>query len=146
MDEPKLLGQQLHYASHLFRKQADARLAKYDVTPTQARVITFIVRSGGQVTQQSLGTDLRVKPSTVNGIVDRMIERGLVTRGMDESDARRRHILLTQAGRRQAEQFRQEFLSLERLCETCFTQEELAQFQSFLSRMIHQLEEDCTKC
>lgn len=146
MDEPKLLGQQLHYASHLFRDRADVRLAKYDVTPVQAHVILFIARNGGNVTQQALGAYLRVKPSTVNGIVDRMIEGGFVTRSTDESDARRRHILLTQAGRVQMELFRQDLQQVESLCESCFTLEELQQFLAFLDRMIHKLEEDRAKC
>jgi DNA-binding MarR family transcriptional regulator len=146
MDETKFLGQSVVCAAHLFRERADARMTKYDVTPLQAHVIMYLAHCDGQSTQQALGRHLRVKPSTVNGIVDRMVERGLVARSADESDARRRRIALTRTGQTHLDQFYRELREMERLFEAGFTPEELAQFHSLLSRMIHNLEEDRKKC
>lgn len=146
MDESRTLGQMINCAAHLFRERADARLAKYDVTPAQAYVILYLSRQGGQVTQQSLGAHLRIKPSTVNGIVDRMVERGLIKRSLDEFDARRRHLLLTDEGGIQLQCFRQELLEAENVLESCFTPKELVEFQTFLGRVIQKLEEERNKC
>lgn len=146
MEEIKSLGQSVACASHLFRERADARMAKYDVTPLQAHVIVYLARRGGKSTQQALGEHLRVKPSTVNGIVDRMVERELITRSADESDARRRLVALTETGQTQLEQFHREMRETDRLLEAIFTPEELAQFYSLLNRMIRHLEEDRKKC
>lgn len=146
MDETRSLGQSIICAAHLFRERAEARMAKYEVTPLQAHVIMFLVHHGCQSTQQGLGRHLRVKPSTVNGIVDRMVERGLVARSTDESDARRRRIVLTQAGQTQLDQFHRELHEMERLFESGFSPEELTQFHSLLSRVIENLEEDRKKC
>lgn len=146
MEENRSLGQSIVCAAHLFRERADTRMAKYDVTPLQAHVIMYLAHCGGQSTQQALGGHLRVKPSTVNGIVDRMVERGLVVRSADESDARRRRVALTQAGQTQLDQFRREMWEAERLFESGFTPEELTQFHSLLNRVIHNLEEDRKRC
>lgn len=146
MDEIRSLGHSVACAAHLFRERADARMTKYDVTPLQAHVIVYLARQGGRSTQQALGEHLRVKPSTVNGIVDRMVERELVERSADESDARRRLIELTKTGGAQLEQFHREMRETDRLLEAIFTPEELAQFHSLLNRMIHHLEEDRKKC
>lgn len=146
MDETRSLGQSIVCAAHLFRERTDARMAKYDVTPLQAHVIMYLAHRDGQSTQQALGKHLRVKPSTVNGIVDRMVERGLVARSTDESDARRRRIVLTQAGQTHLDLFYRELRDAERLFESGFTPEELAQFHSLLGRVIQNLEEDRKKC
>lgn len=146
MEDMKSLGRSIGCASHLFRERADARMAKYDVTPLQAHVMVYLAHQGGKSTQQALGEHLRVKPSTVNGIVDRMVERELATRSADEADARRRLVALTKEGRSRLEELHQEMRETERLLESAFTAEELSQFQALLNRMIQNLEEDRKKC
>jgi DNA-binding MarR family transcriptional regulator len=54
-----------------------------------------------------------VKPSTVNGVLDRMEEKGLVRRSVSGSDARRRLITLTDKGAEQQALFQQSFLDVE---------------------------------
>ena len=146
MEDLKSLGRSVACAAHLFRERADARMTKYDVTPLQAHVIFYLARQGGTSTQRALGEHLRVKPSTVNGIVDRMAERGLVERSADASDARRRLLTLTDSGQAQMHRLHREMRETERLVESAFTAEELLQFHSLLNRMIQNLEEDRKKC
>ncbi len=146
MEEVRSLGQALGCAAHLFRERADARMASCGVTPLQAHVILHLNFCGGSLSQMELGRHLRVKPSTVNGIVDRMVERGLVERSADASDARRRRVALTQGGLMQLERCRQELLDTERLMEKSLSPGELAQLHSLLGRVIQILEEDREKC
>ena len=146
MEETRSLGQSIACAAHLFRERADARMSKYDVTPLQAHVIIHLSRCGGQSTQRALGDHFHVRPSTVNGIVDRMVERGLVARSADDSDARRRCISLTKDGQAQKDQLWQELRETERQFVADFTPEELAQLHSLLNRVIQNLEEDRKKC
>ncbi|WP_295857893.1 MarR family winged helix-turn-helix transcriptional regulator [uncultured Oscillibacter sp.] len=146
MEEVRSLGQTLGCAAHLFRERADTRMASCGVTPLQAHVILFLNCCGGSLSQLELGRHLRVKPSTVNGIVDRMVERGLVERSADASDARRRRVALTQGGMMQLERCRQELLDTERLVEKSLSPGELAQLHSLLGRVIQILEEDREKC
>lgn len=146
MEEVRSLGQTLGCAAHLFRERADTRMASCGVTPLQAHVILLLNCCGGSLSQLELGRRLRVKPSTVNGIVDRMVERGLVERSADASDARRRRVALTQGGMMQLERCRQELLDTERLVEKSLSPGELAQLHGLLGRVIQILEEDREKC
>lgn len=146
MEKVRSLGQALGCAAHLFRERADARMAGCGVTTLQAHVILYLSCCGGSLSQLELGRHLRVKPSTVNGIVDRMVERGLVERSADASDARRRRVALTQGGLMQLERCRQELLETERLMEKNLSPDELAQLHGLLSRVIQILEEDREQC
>ena len=146
MEKVRSLGQALGCAAHLFRERADARMAGCGVTTLQAHVILYLSCCGGSLSQLELGRHLRVKPSTVNGIVDRMVERGLVERSADASDARRRRVALTQGGLMQLERCRQELLETERLMEKNLSPDELAQLHGLLSRVIQILEEDRKQC
>ena len=146
MEKVRSLGQALGCAAHLFRERADARMAGCGVTTLQAHVILYLSCCGGSLSQLELGRHLRVKPSTVNGIVDRMVERGLVERSADASDARRRRVALTQGGMMQLERCRQELLETERLMEKNLSPDELAQLHGLLGRVIQILEEDREQC
>lgn len=146
MEKDRSLGQALGCAAHLFRERADARMAGCGVTTLQAHVILYLSCCGGSLSQLELGRHLRVKPSTVNGIVDRMVERGLVERSADASDARRRRVALTQGGLMQLERCRQELLETERLMEKNLSPDELAQLHGLLGRVIQILEEDREQC
>ena len=135
-----LLGQ----SGHLARERMDARLACYDVTPAQTRALMYLNRQGGTVSQCELIEHLRVKPSTANGILDRLEEKKLITRCVSGSDARRRTITLTEKGLERQTQFQQVFQEVEHVMLRGFTPEESHQFYVLLGRVIHNLEEDRT--
>lgn len=63
--------------------------------------------------QKQLQQHLAVKPSTVNGIVDRLVEKGMLTRSPGEKDGRCRILRLTEAG----QQFYDDFESITRQIE-----------------------------
>ena len=144
--KPELIGPLLGYCNHRAYLSMDKKLRRYGVTPIQCRTLTYLHRQPGPVTQKQLQQHLAVKPSTVNGIVDRMVERGLVERSADASDARRRRVALTQGGMMQLERCRRELLDTERLMEKNFSPGELAQLHGLLGRVIQILEEDREKC
>ena len=84
----------------------------------------------------------KVKPSTVNGILDRMEEKGLVERSVSGTDARRRVVALTPAGLEREAEAKQSFLEAEALIARGLTEEETNTLRSLLERVIHNLEED----
>lgn len=144
MHERKMFGPLLRYISHLARERMEARLAQYDVTPVQTHVLLYLHRIGGSAPQGELAEYLKVKPSTANGILDRMVEKGLVTRTADDSDARRRLIALTELGRGKQAQFQQTSVETEEMLTRGLSQEEKDQFCALLGRVIQNLEEDRT--
>ena len=142
MEYPKALGPMLGCCAHLARERMDARMSRFGMTPAQTHVLLHLHQSGGQLPQRELLDSLKVKPSTVNGILDRMEEKGLVERTVSGTDARQRLVALTLAGRKREEQVKQAFLEAEALIVRGLTKEEADTLRSLLERVIQNLEED----
>ena len=144
MCDSHLLGALLGRCAHLSRERLDARLTQYDVTPAQIRVLLYIHHHGGQVPQCEVIKHLKVKPSTANGILYRMEEKGFVTRSVSDSDARYRLIRLTEKGERQQTEFRRLLMEVESLMTQGWTPEERELFVRLLDKIVENLEEDRT--
>ena len=144
MEYPKALGPMLGCCAHMARERMDARMSRFGMTPAQTHVLLHLHQSGGQLPQRELLDSLKVKPSTVNGILDRMEEKGLVERTVSGTDARQRLVALTLAGRKREEQVKQAFLEAEALIGRGLTKEETDTLRSLLERVIQNLEEDRT--
>ena len=136
------LGPMLGRCAHLARERMDARMSRFGMTPAQTHVLRFLRLNGGQMPQRELLENLKVKPSTVNGILDRMEEKGLVERSVSGTDARRRVVALTPAGLEREAEAKQSFLEAEALIAKGMTKEETDTLHSLLERVIHNLEED----
>lgn len=136
------LGPMLGHCAHLARERMDARMSRFGMTPAQTHVLRNLRLNGGQMPQRELLENLRVKPSTVNGILDRMEEKGLVERSVSGTDARQRVVALTPAGIEREAEAEQSFLEAEALIARGLTEEETNTLRSLLERVIHNLEED----
>ena len=142
MEYPKALGPMLGCCAHMARERMDARMSRFGMTPAQTHVLLHLHQSGGQLPQRELLDSLKVKPSTVNGILDRMEEKGLVERTVSGTDARQRVVALTPAGLEREAEVKQSFLEAEALIARGMTEEETDTLRSLLERVIHNLEED----
>lgn len=140
-EEPRL-GPTLGWAAQLAKARMDARVSRYDVTPAQTHVLLYLQRHGGQAPQCELTGYLRVKPSSMNGVLDRMEEKGLVRRSISGRDARRRLITVTEKGARQQALFQQSFLDVEKAMVRGFTPPEREALLALLERVIQNLKED----
>ena len=136
------LGPMLGHCAHLTRERMDARMSRFGMTPAQTHVLRYLRQNGGQMPQRELLENLKVKPSTVNGILDRMEEKGLVERSVSGTDARQRVVVLTPAGIEREAEVKQSFLEAEALIARGMTEEETDTLRSLLERVIHNLEED----
>ena len=142
MHENKPLGPLLGYCAHLARERMDARLTPYDVTPAQIHVLHYLYHCGNEAPQCEVTAHLKVKPSTANGILDRMEEKNLLRRSISESDGRKRLITLTEKGAGLQEVLRQKFEETEQLMTQGFSEVETAQLHELLRRVMVNLEED----
>ena len=120
----------------------DARLTPYDVTPAQIHVLHYLYHCGNEAPQCEVTAHLKVKPSTANGILDRMEEKNLLRRSISESDGRKRLITLTEKGAGLQEVLRQKFEETEQLMTQGFSEAETAQLHELLRRVMVNLEED----
>lgn len=140
------LGPLLGHVAHLTRERMDARLARYDVTPTQTHVLLYLAAKRVDVPQRDVVEHLRVKPPTANGILDRLEEKRLISRRADPKDQRQKRVELTEKGRELQEQLQLAFDEGERTIFRCLTEEENGTLRALLSRIIENLEEDRTQC
>lgn len=138
----KGLGPLLGHVSQLSRACMDSRVSRYGVTPVQANVLLYLNCKGGQAPQNELTGLRRVKPSTMNGVLDRLEEKGFVRRSVSGSDARCRLVTLTEKGAEQQALFQRSYLDVEQTMVRGFSPEEQAQLTALLERIIHNLEED----
>lgn len=141
-EDPHRLGPTLGWAAQMAKCAMDARVSRYDVTPVQTRVLMYLHHHGGRVPQRELTEFLRAKPSTVNGILDRMEEKGLVRRSVLGEDARRRLITLTDKGRERQARFTESFLASEEAMLRGFSPEERETLLGLLDRIVENLKEE----
>lgn len=142
MQDSNPLGPLLGHCSRLACERLDARLARYDVTPAQIQVLHYLYHHNNQAPQCDVTAHLKIKPSTANGILDRMEEKGLLRRSVSDTDARRRLITLTEKGMSRQETFRQIFVETEILMTAGLSEAEVTQLHTLLHRVMTNLEED----
>jgi len=68
-----------------------------DITPTQFSVLVRL-REVGEVSQNQLGRLVAMDAATTKGVIDRLMDRGLLRARQDTDDMRRLQISLTDGG------------------------------------------------
>jgi MarR family transcriptional regulator, lower aerobic nicotinate degradation pathway regulator len=101
-DKPYVLEAQI---GHLLRRAHQRHVAIFiDAlgegcpTPTQFAALVKLMDEG-EASQNLLGRLTAMDPATVNGVVSRLVERGLVDRTQDPADQRRIALRLSARGR-----------------------------------------------
>lgn len=74
----------------------------HELTPVQAKVVLFL---GEPSPMRCLADDLGCDPSNITGVVDRLEERGLLSRAASPNDRRVTYLQPTPAGRKLRESF-----------------------------------------
>ena len=143
---PDFLGPLLGHAAHLARERMDARLSQYDMTPSQTHTLLYLSSHGYTAPQRDVVEHLRVRPSTANGILDRMEEKGLIRRTADENDQRQKQVTATEKGRELNSLVRAAFQEAEAVMVKGLRPEETEVLRLLLYRVIENLEEDRTTC
>ncbi|MGM8215629.1 MarR family winged helix-turn-helix transcriptional regulator [Bacillaceae bacterium W0354] len=91
------LGYQIGVVAHLLHNQFNEKLLKYDMTVAQARVLYLLVQSGPQI-QGELQQKLYIKASTMNGIIESLLNKQLIEKRECLDDRRSKVINLTEKG------------------------------------------------
>jgi DNA-binding MarR family transcriptional regulator len=89
----------LSRAGSLARQRWAGMIADFDISPGQYKVLMTLGETGS-LCQQALAGLIGVDPRNAVPIVESLAERGLIERGVDRADRRRRVLTLTAAGRR----------------------------------------------
>ena len=83
------------------KQKIDAKLAKYDLTLQQSRVLLYIMHcEGHRTSQRDIERFLHVTHPTVAGVVCRLEEKGFVTTTAGEKDRRLTMVELSEQSKR----------------------------------------------
>lgn len=77
--------------------QLNKALEPFDITYAQVRVLNCLWKRG-PLSQKEILAIISVQPSTLTGVIDLLVEKGLVVRLGDGSDGRLRRVALTIKG------------------------------------------------
>ncbi|WP_099866982.1 MarR family winged helix-turn-helix transcriptional regulator [Pararhizobium haloflavum] len=96
--DPDSLGFVITDLGRLLRAAVERKIAErgLDVTPGEARALVHAAALGGG-RQTLLAERLGVEPMTVSGYIDRLEQRGLLTRRADPNDGRAKIVEVTDA-------------------------------------------------
>ena len=146
MDKLPELGRMISYCGHLGKLSNDQllRQAGYDVTPVQTHLLLHLACWTGEqeASQRDLERKLRLKPSTVNGIVGRLEEKGYIARRASLQDGRFRMVSLTELGRSKVVEFRSAMEETERHVAGPLSPAEQELLHGLLARIIANLENE----
>ena len=145
-ERPEHFGALFGYCDHQVHKLMGKLLKRYDVSPMQCRTLMYLHGTDGQVNQKTLERHLMVKPSTVNGIVDRLEEKGMVTRTASRTDGRCRILALTAQGKQFYDRFTAIVHEVNDRLEKGFSPEEIRLLTSLLLRVAKNLSEEDEVC
>ena len=129
---PDFLGPLLGHATHLARERMDARLSRYDMTPSQTHTLLYLSSHGYTAPQRD--------------VVERMEEKGLIRRTADENDQRQKQVTATEKGRELNSLVQAAFQEAEAVMVKGLRLEETEALRLLLYRVIENLEEDRTTC
>jgi DNA-binding MarR family transcriptional regulator len=104
--------------------------AEFELTPPQARVLLM---AGQPCSQRHLAAQFSCDASNIVGIVDRLEQRGLVTRQASISDRRVKQVMLTADGRDLRNRFQAQLQARVPVLSDLDT-DELDRFEAFLDR------------
>jgi len=137
------LGFLLVTAARLLRGRMESALqmADLNVTTSEARTLTMAQRLGA-VRQTELAASLGIEPMSLVSHLDRLEKAGLIRRVPDPSDRRSKLVRLTREAQPQLKQIRQVLDGARGAAMQDFSSAELANFQSYLQRLCHDLMSD----
>ncbi len=105
----------------------------------------FYIEDHPGCTQKDLAHQFTVSKAAVTKSVKRMISAGLITRSTSEEDERQFHLCMTDVGSSLVHEAKSKFDQVEQLTFKGFSEEDLEQFNSYIDRIISNLETDYTR-
>ncbi len=97
----------------LFQRKVMAHLTDCGLTAGQPKVLDYLGLHNGSV-QKAIAAGCQIEPATLTGILNRMEEKGLIYRQMENGDRRSLHVYLTEEGKEKQKLVRETLESLTR--------------------------------
>lgn len=134
------IGPLIKQISDRISATADASLKKHGLTFSQLRVLDFIHRRGGEVTQKEIEDFLGVAHPTVVGLVYRLEQKQFVKSSVDGADRRNKRVAVAGMWHTLRINVNQDRWEMEGRLQRGFSPEELEQLKGYLQRLYRNLE------
>lgn len=141
MRDIDLDAEPLRYTGYLIRRAQQAhaagwsRLVSKQISSVQYSVLTTLERLGA-VSQRKLCDEVDLDRSTIADLVQRMEQRGLISRERSATDARSNTVALTDAGREEAARLQPSVAALEEQLTGALSDEETSALRSGLRKLL----------
>lgn len=107
----------------------------------QGRIL-YVLWQNDEISISSLSAQTSLANTTLTAMLDRMESLGLVVRKPDPKDRRNRLIALTEKAKSLQDEYDRISQQMNALYYTGFTEKEIVQFESYLQRVLNNLEKE----
>ena len=107
----------------------------------QGRIL-YVLWQNDEISISSLSAQTSLANTTLTAMLDRMENNGLIVRKFDPKDRRNRLIVLTEKARSLKDDYTRISRKMNEIYYTGFTETEIVQFESYLQRILHNLEKE----
>lgn len=142
IQEPYKINKQLRMIHNRFRELRDRNLQTYHLTAAQMDVLIYLKCSEGkEIHQREIENWFHLKNPTVTGLLNRLEEKGFLTRRKHSSDRRYRVIELTDKGNQVLGELWEKAVEMDKRVYGCMSEEEREQLSGFLDRILAAMSE-----
>lgn len=132
--DPFILIKNIH---DKFEAHGNNECQKVDLTLSQFRILVYLVTHTEKVvTQREIELDFKVSHPTINGILGRMEEKGLITTSLVKQGKQQKQVFLTEKGKETLKKVDKSRMEDTKALRELFSETELEQFSEYLSRML----------
>ena len=136
-DQVYRLGPKLKIISNSFRRIADESTHELGITGMQSFLLGYLRRNTGDPPcQHDIEVRFNIKHPTAAGLMARLGEKGYVDFAPDKYDRRLKRLILTDAGKKAAEQTKARLDLMEERLTRGFSQTELDALHGYLDRLV----------
>ncbi len=129
-----LLGFHLRMANVALYRDFAASMAELDLTQRQAATL-FLIAANPGTPQVAIARRLGADRATIMALVDRLEERGLITRQRSTTDRRRQELNVTALGKKTANAARARIIAHENKFTSRLSKAEVETLKNMLSRL-----------
>lgn len=120
------------------RMLADSGIDEFN--GAQGRIL-YVLWQKDEISISSLSAQTSLTNTTLTAMLDRMEKSGLIVRKPDPGDRRNRLIVLTEKAKSLQDDYTRISRRMNEIYYSGFTEEEIVQFESYLQRVLNNLEE-----
>lgn len=143
------INEKIHECIHIFmstdrlrRKLFDRNVKSLGIHHTQHRILMYISRHDGVISQKQISERFEISPAAVAGTIKKLEHNGYITRTVSENDNRYNDIQITDKGRKIIDDSRSFFIKIDKKTFENFTDEEVEQLMYLLNKMKKSLSEE----